>query len=148
MTLAQRVSNFLVATINLERRRSVFPSGVQPALPAPAHQRGPAVDRRGRGDDRAGLGVETPLENEAEITAAIVEAMSAFTHRVYDHALPAERAGNSKTCGVVRGEFVVSADIPERLRHGLFAESARYPAWVRFAGPGPLAPADLRTTGW
>jgi hypothetical protein len=148
MTFAQRINNLLVATINAERR--VDPH-VRPAFNRLLQRRlANAVQRlivARRGHDRAGLGVETAIENEHEVTAAIVDAMSAFTHRVYDHALPAERAGNSKTYGVLRGEFVVADDIPDRLRHGLFAEPGRYPAWVRFAGPGPLAPADLKDNG-
>jgi hypothetical protein len=148
MTFAQRINNLIVATINLERRVDPY---FRPAFNRLAQRRLANVVQRmivaRRADDRATLGVETLIDDEHEITAAIVEAMSAFTHRVYDHAPPAERAGNSKTYGVLRGEFVVSADIAAELRHGLFAAPARYPAWVRFAGPGPLAPADLKDNG-
>ena len=34
-----------------------------------------------------------------------------------------------------------------RLRQGLFAEPRTYPAWIRFAGPGPLAPPDMKDNG-
>jgi hypothetical protein len=58
-----------------------------------------------------------------------------------------ERAGNTKTHGVVRGRLQVRDDIPAGLRHGLFAAPAEYPAWVRFAGPGPASPPDIDDVG-
>jgi len=69
--------------------------------------------------------------------------MTRFLQHTYPHHEHVERAGNTKTFGVVRGELSVRADIPSELCHGLFAEPAEYPAWVRFAGPGPLAPSDM-----
>jgi hypothetical protein len=148
MTLARRANDLLVALINLERRidpyfRPAFDRLFRPRLAALV-QRLIAARRTGHG---ARLGEEAPLPGEAEATAGIIEAMSSFLHRTYDHALPAQRAGNTKTFGVVRAEFEVRADVPGRLAHGLFAAPARYPAWVRFAGPGPLAPPDLKDNG-
>ena len=48
---------------------------------------------------------------------------------------------------MLRGEFTVLPDLPDQLRHGLFAEPRTYPAWVRFSGPGPYAPPDLEDLG-
>src|SRR5262249_43316043 len=59
----------------------------------------------------------------------------------------AQRFGNTKTFGVLRGEFSVLPDLPDHLRRGLFAEAATYPAWVRFSGPGPYAPPDIEDLG-
>ena len=59
----------------------------------------------------------------------------------------AERAGNTKTYGVVRAELTVRDDLPENLRRGVFAEPRTYPAWVRFAGPGPGWPPDIEDNG-
>jgi hypothetical protein len=148
MTAARRLNDLLVALINAERRvdpyfRPTFDRLFRRRL-ANVVQR-LIVARRTHGD--AVLGEETLLPDEAEITASIVEAMSAFTHRTYDHALPAQRAGNTKTYGVVRAAVEVSLDLPADLRHGLFATPRRFPAWVRFAGPGPLAPPDLKDNG-
>ncbi len=92
-------------------------------------------------------GEERLLPNEEEITNQIVETMTTFLHRQYEGAGPALRAGNTKTYGVVRGEFEVLAGLPAALRHGLFASPGTYKAWVRFGGPGPLAPPDLRDNG-
>jgi hypothetical protein len=148
MTAARRINDLLVALINAERRIDPY---VRPTFDRLFRRRLANVVQRlivaRRTHDDAVLGEETLLPDEAEMTAAIVDAMSAFTHRTYDHALPAQRAGNTKTYGVVRAEVEVSPDLPAGLRHGLFATPRRYPAWVRFAGPGPLAPPDLEDNG-
>lgn len=98
--------------------------------------------------DPKGLGPaeERAVPGEERITAAIVQAMSAFLQRQYPHG-HALRAGNTKTYGVVRGEFRVRDDLPERFRHGVFQPGRRYPVWVRFGGPGPLAPPDPKDNG-
>ena len=72
--------------------------------------------------------------------------MAAFLDQTYR---PGEyqRAGNTKTHGVVRGEFHVLDDLPADLRKGIFASPDTYPAWVRFSGPGPLSPPDIEDSG-
>lgn len=89
---------------------------------------------------------EIPLTDEAAITSAITDAMSQFTKREYEGRV-AERAGNTKTYGVVRGDFRVLEDIPSTYRHGVFAQPKRFPAWIRFGGPGPLSPPDVEDSG-
>jgi len=37
--------------------------------------------------------------------------------------------------------------LPANLRKGIFASSRRFPAWVRFGGPGPLSPPDVKDAG-
>lgn len=148
MTAARRINDVLVALISAERRVDPY---IRPTFDRLFRRRlANGVQRlivARRTHDGARLGEETLRPDEVEITAAIVEVMSAFTHRTYDHALPAQRAGNTKTHGVVRADLEVSPDLPASLRHGLFAAPRRFPAWVRFAGPGPLAPPDLKDNG-
>jgi hypothetical protein len=84
--------------------------------------------------------------DEQEIAAAITKQMKAFTTREYTGRV-AERAGNTKTYGVVRAEFQVLADIPDAFKKGVFAEPKSYPAWIRFSGPGPLSPPDVADAG-
>ena len=56
-----------------------------------------------------------------------------------------ERGGNTKTHGLVRATFTVLPDLPDTLRHGVFATQRDYPAYIRFAGPGPdVGEADGR----
>jgi len=59
-----------------------------------------------------------------------------------------ERGGNTKTHGVVRGEFIVHDDLPERFRRGVFARPQSYRAWVRFSGPGPYITPDIDDVGF
>lgn len=47
----------------------------------------------------------------------------------------------------MRGEFEIRPDLRRGLRKGIFAAPRTYRAWVRFAGPGPLAPPDIEDNG-
>lgn len=59
-----------------------------------------------------------------------------------------ERGGNTKTHGIVRGELVIHPNLPDHLRHGIFAEPRSFPAWVRFSGPGPYITPDIDDIGF
>ena len=89
---------------------------------------------------------EIPVPDEDAITAGIKDAMSQYTEREYQGRI-AERAGNTKTYGVVRGEFRVLDNIPPNYKHGIFAKAKTYPAWIRFGGPGPASPPDIADSG-
>jgi hypothetical protein len=104
------------------------------------------VQNRRRPNEGLALVEERQLPDEEELVQSIIDELKAFTR---ENWLPgaAQRFGNTKTHGVVRAEFTVLGNIPERLRRGLFAEAATYPAWVRFSGPGPYAPPDLEDFG-
>ncbi len=100
-----------------------------------------------RDDHHLALAEEEHVPGEEDLTNAIVEAQSRFTTETYTGNLPALRVGNTKTYGVVRAEFEVLPGLSPRLRHGLFAAPRTYKAWVRFGGPGPLAPPDVQDNG-
>lgn len=59
-----------------------------------------------------------------------------------------ERAGNTKTHGLVRGTLTVLPNLPAHLRHGIFATERSYPAWVRFSNPGPHVEPDIDDVGF
>ena len=59
-----------------------------------------------------------------------------------------ERGGNTKTHGIVRATVTIRDDLPQRYRKGIFATPRSYPAYVRFSGPGPDVPADIRDVGF
>jgi hypothetical protein len=105
-----------------------------------------AVQNALRPRENLQLAEEKMLPNEEHYTRAIIEELSKFTR---ENWLPgsAQRFGNTKTLGVVRGEFTVLPDVPRNLAHGVFAEPRTYPAWVRFSGPGPYAPPDMEDLG-
>ena len=59
-----------------------------------------------------------------------------------------ERGGNTKTHGLVRATFTVLPGLPEHLQKGVFAVERSYPAYIRYAGPGPDVPEDIRDVGF
>ncbi|WP_328966605.1 hypothetical protein [Streptomyces sp. NBC_00239] len=147
MSAARRLNDVLLALVHLERRIDPY---VRPLLDRTL--RGPVqalvqwlVNLRRR-DQHLGIAEERPLPDETEVTEAITRQMTRFVQREYGPGT-ARRAGNTKTYGVVHGEFTVLEDLPERLRHGVFRRPATFRAWVRFAGPGPLSPPDIKDNG-
>jgi hypothetical protein len=48
----------------------------------------------------------------------------------------------------VRGELIIRDNLPDSLRHGLFATPKTYPCWVRFSGPGPHIEPDIDDVGF
>jgi hypothetical protein len=131
----------------LERRveflyRPQFDRWLRPGLFSTAQW----LQNRKRTDEGLAIAEEKELEDEEELTQQIIDEIKAFTR---ENWLPgsAQRFGNTKTFGVLRGRFEVLTGIPEHLRRGVFAEPRTYPAWVRFSGPGPYAPPDLEDFG-
>lgn len=141
------LNDALVRCVHLERRvdpyvRPLLDRLLLPPLQALTQW---CVNVRRR-DEHMRPAEERALPGEAGIAEAITRQMARFIAR--EHAPGSvERAGNTKTYGVVAGEFTVLGDLPGRLRHGVFAHPATYRAWVRFAGPGPLSPPDIEDNG-
>ncbi|MEU7135112.1 hypothetical protein [Streptomyces sp. NPDC046261] len=141
------LNDALLRCVHLERRVDPY---IRPALDRLL--RGPlqaltqwCVNVRRR-DEHLRLAEEKALPAEAGVAEAITRQMARFMARQYAPG-SVERAGNTKTYGVVAGEFTVPGGLPARLRHGVFARPATYRAWVRFAGPGPLSPPDIEDNG-
>ena len=59
-----------------------------------------------------------------------------------------ERGGNTKTHGVLKATVTIRDDVPESCRKGVFAHPHTYPAYVRYAGPGPDVPSDIEDVGF
>ena len=55
-----------------------------------------------------------------------------------------ERGGNTKTHGIVRGEFIVHDDLPAEFRHGIYAEAADLPRLGALFRARPLHHAGHR----
>lgn len=100
----------------------------------------------GRRNERLALTEEKLLPDEEEITRQITEQMCAFMSKHYQHTV-ALRAGNTKTHGLLKADFIILPNLPDDLRQGIFQTARTYKAWVRFAGPGPFAPADADDNG-
>ena len=143
----RRLHDTLMRLLILERRIDpLFRRGFDVVFQKPLAALVQALIRLRRPNEHLAVAEEQVLTNEDEITKRIIEHMSAFLRANYGPG-EAQRAGNTKTHGVVRGTFEVLHGLPQPLRHGVFAEPRSYKAWVRFAGPGPLAPPDIEDQG-
>ncbi|WP_328184572.1 hypothetical protein [Marinobacter sp. OP 3.4] len=95
-----------------------------------------------------GLTEERPMEDEAALIDDITDLMNRFLEREYgDTGETAERAGNTKTYGLVRGVFRVNDYLAPHLRTPLFQPGERYLAYARFGGPGPRVVPDIEDNG-
>ncbi len=147
MSIKKRIHDLFLALIYFERRidpyyRDTFDKIFREPISALVQ----ALINVKRKDDHLQICEEKLLPDEKEITGSIIKQMTMFTHKHYEHSF-ALRAGNTKTYGVVKGEFEILPNLAENLRQGVFRYPKTYPAWVRFAGPGPLAPADMKDNG-
>jgi hypothetical protein len=90
---------------------------------------------------------ERPFPGEEEYLDSII---SSFEKQMRGLWKPGgfERGGNTKTQGIVRGEFIVHDDLPSQFRHGIYEKGQRFPAWVRFSGPGPYITPDIDDVGF
>lgn len=95
-----------------------------------------------------GLGEEQVLEEEQALTERVTDLMNRFLEHEYrDTDRIAERAGNTKTYGLVRGVFRIHEDLAPHLQTPLFQPGRSYLAYVRFGGPGPRVVPDIEDNG-
>ncbi|MGJ7509967.1 hypothetical protein [Variovorax sp. GT1P44] len=146
------VRNFIsdtgMAFIRLERRFDPF---VRPAFDAllrdPLARFTTAMINSRRSNEGLRIAEERLMPDEESFTDSIVKS---FTRQMSDLWKPGgfERGGNTKTQGIVRGEFIVHDDIPEHMKRGIYAKHQIFPAWVRFSGPGPYITPDIDDVGF
>jgi hypothetical protein len=100
-----------------------------------------------RPDEHLKIAEEKPMPDEEAYLQSII---SSFQTQMRDLWKPGgfERGGNTKTHGIVRGEFIVHDGLPENLRRGIYAQPHTYRAWVRFSGPGPYITPDIDDVGF
>jgi hypothetical protein len=143
----QALHNFFVGAMHVERRIDPFFRPFVDAIARePLTRLVQALIRARLPDNELALAEEQPIAGEDELIADIIDNMSQYLRTHYT-AGTAQRGGNTKTHGVVRGELVIHDGLPENLRHGLFEQPRRYPVWVRFSGPGPALPPDIDDVG-
>jgi hypothetical protein len=90
---------------------------------------------------------ETLLVGEEEFVDSIIASFQQQMRALWKPG-GFERGGNTKTQGIVRAEFIVHEDLPQEMRHGIYAQPRSYPAWVRFSGPGPYITPDIDDVGF
>jgi hypothetical protein len=102
---------------------------------------------RQRRDEGLKLAEEKVDADEEESLNKIIDLMA---NQMRGHFKPGayERGGNTKTHGIVRATVTIRDDLPEHCRKGIFAHPRSYPAYVRYSGPGPTVPADIRDVGF
>ncbi|MES2624976.1 MAG: catalase family protein [Pseudomonadota bacterium] len=83
------------------------------------------------GEDLA-PGEESSNSNEAEITDQMIAAIKTITEsRAANGVVP--RLNQAKSLGCLNADFTVEPNLPDNLRHGLFAQPGRHRSMVRFA---------------
>jgi hypothetical protein len=146
--LLNALSNLSFKLVQFERR---FDPLVRPAFDAvlrdPIARAVTALINWQRTDEGLALAEERLLPDEERFVDSII---TTFQRQMSGLWKPGgfERGGNTKTHGIVRGEFIVHEGLPERFRHGIFAEPRTYRAWVRFSGPGPYITPDIDDVGF
>jgi hypothetical protein len=106
-----------------------------------------ALINRKRADEGLRIAEERLQPDEEAHLDDIIAAFTAQMRRLWNPGY-FERGGNTKTHGILRAEFIVSDDLPERMRRGIFAEPRTYRAWVRYSGPGPYVTTDIDDVGF
>lgn len=90
----------------------------------------------------AAVDQEVIPSTESADAAAIVRMIEGAVGGAYAIGVrPAMRDAHAKAHGCVRADFMVNADVPARLRFGIFAEPESYRAWIRFSN-GAGTPHD------
>jgi hypothetical protein len=146
--LLNAISRVLLFFVHLERRFDPF---LRPAFDRLFRDRlsrfVTALINRRRRDEGLRLAEERIQPGEEAHLDEIITTFRAQMRRLWKPGY-FERGGNTKTHGIVRAEFAVRDDLPEHLRHGIFARPTTYRAWVRFAGPGPYITPDIDDVGF
>ena len=144
----QRLHDTIVFFLHVERRfEPFFRPAVDAVLREPAAALIQYLINRQRQDEGLGIAEESSQPEEEQHLQTIIDTMATYMRQ---HWQPGnyQRAGNTKTHGVVRGEFTVREDLSPQFRYGVFAEPKTYRAWVRFSGPGPDWPKDIDDVGF
>jgi len=146
--LLDRIANAAMFLVHVERRFDPF---FRPAfdflLRQPLTNLTTALINLTRRNEGLKLAEERHQPDEEAHLEDIIKTMGDQMRKLWQPG-DFQRGGNTKTHGIVRGEFEVREDLPEALRRGIFAQPRTYPAWVRFAGPGPYITPDIDDVGF
>ena len=79
--------------------------------------------------------------DEAALTAEMIAILRRKMAADYDRG-DTRRDAHPKTVGLVRGKFVIEADLPEALQVGVFAQPRSFDCWVRFSNSSGKIQSD------
>ncbi len=142
------ISDTSTLLLHLERRIDPW---IRPAFDAilrdPVARLTTALINLPRPNENLKIAEEKLFPGEEEFLDSIV---SSFEKQMRELWKPGgfERGGNTKTHGIVRGEFIIHDNLPPDYRHGIYSKGQTFPAWVRFSGPGPYITPDIDDVGF
>jgi hypothetical protein len=142
------LANASLSFVHFERRFDPF---FRPAFDAvlrdPIARLTTAMINRRRPNEHLKIAEEKPIPDEEVYLESIIASFQTQMRNLWKPG-GFERGGNTKTHGIVRGEFIVHDGLPANLRHGIYAQPHTYRAWVRFSGPGPYITPDIDDVGF
>jgi hypothetical protein len=142
------ISDFFNALLRFERR---FDPWLRPPFDAvlrdPLAKLTTALINLQRPNEGLKIAEEKALPDEEEFLNSIISTFEQQMRKLWKPG-GFERGGNTKTHGIVRGEFIVHDNLPAEFRHGIYAQPRTFPAWVRFSGPGPYVTPDIDDVGF
>jgi hypothetical protein len=147
-TLLNWISDAFTCLLHVERR---FDPWIRPAFDAVA--RDPIARliteliNAQRPNDGLKIAEEKLLPDEEKFLDSIVSTFEKQMRKLWKPG-GFERGGNTKTHGIVRGEFIVHDNLPAEFRHGIYQTPQTFRAWVRFSGPGPYITPDIDDVGF
>jgi len=143
-----KLSDFLSFMVRVERRFDPFVRPAFDALFRDALARlTTALINMQRPNEGFAIAEERTIPNEEEYLQSIITSFDQQMRLLWKPG-GFERGGNTKTHGIVRGEFIVRDNLPPEFRHGIFAKPQTFKAWVRFSGPGPYVTPDIDDVGF
>ena len=147
-TLLNLISDTFTLLLHVERR---FDHWLRPPFDAvlrdPIARLTTALINMQRRNEHLKIAEEKPLPDEEEFLNSIISTFEQQMRKLWKPG-GFERGGNTKTHGIVRGEFIVHDNLPAQFRHGIYAQPKTYRAWVRFSGPGPYITPDIDDVGF
>lgn len=142
------LSDTSIALVHLERRFDpLFRPAFDALLRDPIARLTTAMINSHRRNEGLKIAEEKLLPDEEAYLASIIDSFQKQMSLLWKSGA-FERGGNTKTHGIVRGEFIVHDNLPAELRHGIYAQPHTYQAWVRFSGPGPYITPDIDDVGF
>ena len=142
------LSDFFTLLLHLERRVDPwFRPAFDALLRDPIARFTTNLINRKRPNEGLRIAEEKPLPDEEAYLDSIIDTFAKQMRKLWKPG-GMERGGNTKTHGIVRGEFIIHDNLPAQFRHGIYAKPQSFRAWVRFSGPGPYITPDIDDVGF
>lgn len=148
MRILKFIHEMLLQVLYFERRLEPwFRPQLDSLFREPGTQLVQYLINRKRKDEGLQLVEETIAPDEKESLDNIIDQMA---DQMRGRFKPGgyERGGNTKTHGILHATVTIRYDIPAQYCKGVFANPRSYPAYVRYAGPGPDVPSDIQDVGF